>query len=563
MVNLEDAVPTKQSMFDYLCCHTSELDSSVALDYHGKKYTFGELKANTLKAASALQAYGVKKGDKVILSLVTSPESIPLMYACGILGAVPVLADVRYSKAELTELCDHISPKIMFLSDWQGKMVRHLQAAHPEIVFVIVSPCIGVGNTMEFFRSWYRLFTGNSFFRYNSHCVSWKTFIAKADSAFSRESCETPEDSEIIFTTSGTTGKRKYVILSSEKINLAVQSSIHCGDDYSKIKALLSVMPLFTCYGWTISIHFPLSLGVRIIISPIYNDNAIPSLILKKKPNAYCGVPHHFETIMKSKKLKKADLSFIQFFCSAGESFSAEKQIQLNRFLQERNCKVCHFQAYGMTETTGGACKQSMTARVPGSVGTPLPGVKIKIVDEVDGVTEVLDGMCGEVCIHSPSQTSGYYRDEEATKELIKHHPDGIDWIHTGDLGHIGQDGNLFIDGRKKRMIVTGNGTKVFLQLVEDKVNTLPGVTECAVVSYIEQGTDFVRRLALFLVSDKSLSNQKMKQNVLDICKGTLPDYLMPNEIVFCDSIPRNSAGKHDLAFLEKEALRRSQKEKA
>ena len=560
MLNLEERISAKMSMFDFLCKQTDGHDFSEAFEYFGKKYTFGELKAHTRRVASALRNHGVKKGDKIVMSLITTPESIFLLYACGIVGAVPVLADVRYSKNELSNLCDNISPKLMFLSDWQGGMVRHLQALHPQVVFVIVSPCAGMNGAVDFFRSFYRLFTGNVFFKHNESCIRWKNFIQKSDDFAFPKTGAAYEDSDIIFTTSGTTGKRKYVVMSHEKLNLSAWSSLGCGDDYSAVASVLSVMPLFTLYGWVISIHLPLCMGKKLILCPVYDNSKIPSLLLKKKPNAFSGVPHHFEIILNSKKLKEADLSFLKHLTSAGDSFGAKNQAQLNQFLRERNSDAILFQAYGMTESGGGACRQRRTFYADGSVGKPLPGVRIKIVDEIDGITEVSAGMCGEVCINTPYQTAGYYHDEEATAALIHHHADGKDWIYTGDLGHMDLAGNMFIDGRKKRMIVADNGTKVFLQLVEDEVKTLPGITDCALTSYIEEGTKYVRRLALFIVPDKNSSHEKLKQDILAVCKNNLPEYLSPNDMVFCDSIPRTSSGKHDIAFLEKEALRRSKK---
>lgn len=558
-LNSAEQISVKMSMFHFLCRMTEGLDSAEAFEYFGKKYTLGEVKTQTRKVASALHNFGIRKGDKIVLSLITTPESIFLMYACGLIGAVPVLTDVRYSKTELSDLCDNISPKLMFISDWQGGMVRQLHELHKEVVFVVVSPCAGFNGMPEFFRSFYRLFSGNACFMPGAGGISWKRFIEKANETPFTENCE---DCDVIFTTSGTTGKRKFVVMNQEKLNLSAQASIRCGDDYSAIKTFLSIMPLFTLYGWVLSVHFPLCMGKYLVLYPIHNDKKIARLILKKKPNAFCGVPHHYETIMKARELKKADLSFLKYICSAGESFGTENQIKMNCFLRERNSEAMIFQAYGMTETGGGACKQSKESYVEGAVGRPLPGVRIKIVNDADGITEVSKGMCGEVCISTPYQTSGYYRDKTATENLLRRHPDGIDWIHSGDLGHLDQNGNLFIDGRKKRMVVASNGTKVFLGLVEDKVKTLPGVTDCALVSYIEKGTAFVRKLALFLVSDRRISNKKMKQNVIEICKNELPEYLIPNDMIFCDSIPRNSSGKHDLSLLEKEAFRRSQKVK-
>lgn len=154
--------------------------------------------------------------------------------------------------------------------------------------------------------------------------------------------------------------------------------------------------------------------------------------------------------------MENLDLSNIKYIICGGDSLSIEKNIKINEFLKEHKYHKTIIQGYGMTETTGPATFGAYGSDKPGSVGIPLVGNKVKIINR-ETFEEMKEKEIGEICITSPTIMSRYLNNPKETNELIKTHPDGLKWIHTGDLGYMDEDGVLFYVQRLKRMIITSD----------------------------------------------------------------------------------------------------------
>ena len=147
---------------------------------------------------------------------------------------------------------------------------------------------------------------------------------------------------------------------------------------------------------------------------------------------------------------------------------------------------------------------------------------------------------------------NGYYGNREATDEIIKYHPDGIRWIHTGDLGYITEDGIVFTTGRIKRIFMTigkdGQPTKMFPDRIEKVVMKHEKVTICCVIGIPDEVRMYYPR-AYVILSDGQQETHQMTKAILKICKEELPDYMIPEEIVYCNEYPRTSRGKIDYRY--------------
>jgi long-chain acyl-CoA synthetase len=155
-----------------------------------------------------------------------------------------------------------------------------------------------------------------------------------------------------------------------------------------------------------------------------------------------------------------------------------------------------------------------------------------------------------EICVHSEMKFLGYYKNEEATRQLIQTHTDGNPWLHTGDMGYVDDEGNIFVIGRKKRMIVRHDGSKVFPVEIEDCLVRHPSVAACAVVGVTDpEHTESQLPKAFVVLKEKETNVEELMAH----CKSSLPVHLVPSSIEFVEALPLNGNGKVDYQRLEKQ----------
>ncbi len=533
------------NLFDFLVDHCHLADDDVIMSFYGIRTTFSQFRSRVMRIAKRLVSFGLKKGDRVTISLVSSPESVELLYACCFLGVVPVLADLRLSEAEMTELCEETGSKLVFISDFRGCELFGISKVSCVEKVVIVSLCDGISSFNYFFKKTWYLLKGNPFFirkHFVEKVCEWKQFLSAGPQGNPLPRAA-GGDSELLFATSGTTGQRKYVTLTAEQVNLAVCQHI-MRFDFSEVKTTLSVMPLFTCYGFVVSIHLPLVSGTKLILHPIYSTNSLPRVLLRHKPNAFSGVISHWEELAACKRAAGKDLSYLKVILFGGDRCTQQKLDTVNDFLSSHGCGTRLCQGYGMTEVTAGATIQDPDHYVSTSVGRPLPFTQICIV-KPGTIRPIPAGKKGEICIHTPCQTRGYFNNPDATEELIRYHKDGQAWVHSGDLGHVDQEGNLFFDGRIKDMIVSSSGTKLFLPMLQTQAEQLTQ-GKCAVVALSDSSHEHMKRIVLFVSPSPGSPRLPRKRRLAAALREVLPLYLLPDRIVYLERLPLTSSGKTD-----------------
>ncbi len=210
----------------------------------------------------------------------------------------------------------------------------------------------------------------------------------------------------------------------------------------------------------------------------------------------------------------------------------------------------------GSTEMISAATITYDDCNMPGSVGAPLVRVNCKIV-EPGTFDELIYNQEGEICIAGDTLMLGYYNKPEATDEIVKIHPDGERWIHTGDLGYITEKGVLFITGRIKRIIMTkgkdGVVTKMFPDRIEKAVLEHPAVGLCCAIG-VEDAARIHYAKAVVVLNEGFTTSEKLTQQIIENCKQKLPEYMVPEAIEYRSDLLRTERGKVDYRALEKEA---------
>lgn len=549
----------KKTVYSYLYEQNSKYLGRTALKYYGRKISFDELFSKIEETAKALKAMGVKENEIVTISMPNTPEAVYLFYAMSKIGAVANMVDPRTSAEGIQKYVEEVdSDKVIIVDQYYNK-VKPLSENGQVNKIIAVSPAeslplgLSLGyKAKEFVESLKDSSKRNVF---NDKTMNWKQFIAGGKDYNQETEVEfIPNRPLVIEHTGGTTGQPKGVLLSNENINSVALQSVLTGIDMQREHNWLDIMPTFIAYGVGMGLHLPLTIGMETILIPQFDAAKFDELIAKHKPVHMVGVPSYWGTIIKSKKLANKDLSYMIAPTVGGDAMDTTLEQQANKFLKEHNCDSKIVKGYGMTEVTGGVAGTVDANNEIGSVGVPFVKSTISVFEE-GTENELGYNEDGEVCITSPNIMLGYYDNEEATNAILKKHADGKMWIHTGDIGHITENGNIFIVDRIKRMMIRYDGFKIFPSLIENTIDTHEAVEACKVVAIAdaEHNQGKLPKAHVVLKEEYKPYEEQVLAELKQLCAEQLPEYVQPVDYKFRDELPLTPIGKVDYRSLEAE----------
>ena len=227
-------------------------------------------------------------------------------------------------------------------------------------------------------------------------------------------------------------------------------------------------------------------------------------------------------------------------------------------FLHEHGASTNMIQGYGMTEAVAAVCVDLRHASRPGTIGIPWPGIYLKIV-KPGTEEEVPYGEDGEICICGPVVMLGYYNNEKETNDALRIHKDGNIWLHSGDIGTMDEDGFVTYKQRIKRMIVT-SGYNVYPSQIESVLETHPAVMNATVIGIphpykVEVGKAYIA------LKKGYFETEKLKEELIELCKKNLAYYAIPKEWEFRKSLPKTIVGKVDFYKLQLENIEKRKKD--
>ena len=543
------------TIYEYLWENNKDHLDDVALIYFGKKITYGELFKNIDNTARAFSAIGVKQGDIVVMATVTTPEMIYAFYALNRLGAIPNMVDPRTSIDGIKNYIIEVGCKCVFVLDVAYEKIEKAVLGTNVIKIIVTNPADSLAQPQKVLYHLSNRIKKKSF-QSNSLGILWKVFIKQHDSSNTEFTPYKKDTCCVIVHTGGTTGMPKGVMLSNENLNEMVISFKYNGTYFDRGNTLLSIMPPFIAYGIVNGVHMVLCRGMKIVLIPEFNPIKMADLILKYRPTNMLATPTHYDYFMSSKRIKDTtDLSFIKMVGIGGDGLHIDNEKRLNEFFTKHNCPNAALKGYGMTEVSAAACSNIPANTALGSVG--LPFVKV-IISAFEPRTdkELKYGEIGEICICSPSTMLGYYGNPEETKNILRIHSDGKVWVHSGDIGYINEEGNVYIESRIKRVIIRYDGFKVFPLQIEKAVMKCADVENCCAVGVSDKSHSQGKLPFVFAVKKKecSKSNSELADELIKICRDVLPEYEQPNGFKFIEKLPLTPIGKVDYRVLEQQA---------
>lgn len=471
--------PPKDTIYNVIKAANKDHLDNKALNYFGKRITYKQLFERIEVVAAAFEKLGVKKGDTVVCCTVTIPEMVYTLYALNKIGATLFTVDPRMPASFVKETVEASNAKVLMYIDLYHETFKPIFSEINVEKIITISASTSLP---RFIKTLMNLKMPAPKIEYTDHLVDWKTFYNYGKGGTSSNAKYGDNEIAAITLTGGTTGMPKGVMLTNDGFNAVMHSFVHCGLHYKRYQRFLNIIPAFSSYGIVASLHMPLGLGLETVVIPKFNPDKVGYYVKKYRPAHTLLVPSHYEKLMNSKEMRNGfDLSFFETAGSGGDTMNEGLETKLNNFLKERGAKFPLSQGYGMSEVSSAAsccCNGNFRSQ---SVGYPLLNTVISIF-EPGTSNELGFDEVGEICISGPSIMAGYFNNPEETEKVMKTHPDGTVWIHSGDLGRMDKDGFVYIKGRIKRMITLFNGHKVFPTQVENVIGQNEDVQSCAVV---------------------------------------------------------------------------------
>ena len=543
-----------KTMYEMVEAAAKRHPNHVAYVFMGKKTTYTEFMKRIQAAAQGLYKMGIRKGDKVTICMANTPQALDCFYALNRIGAIPNMIHPLSASQEIAFYLNFSKSKaVLTLDQFYYKVAEILpQLENPTEILIarvadeLPAPLSALYPLTKSARAVKKLPKAGYTLWYDMVRAGKNTRLPAQKSRY--DSCGA------ILYSGGTTGTTKGIMLSNLNFNaLALQTIAASGftmEEISNMK-MLSVMPVFHGFGLGIGIHTPLVAGGTCILIPQFNVKVYAKTLMKQKPNLIPGVPTLFEALLRADNLEGADLSFLKGIFSGGDSLSPELKKKVDAFLREHNCSEQIREGYGTTECVTASCLTPKDYARQGSIGVPFPDTYYKIV-EPGTTNEVGPNIEGEICISGPTVMLGYMDNPYETANTLRRHYDGRIWLHTGDLGHMDQDGFVYFRQRIKRMIIT-SGYNVYPSQLENIIDANDKVLISCVIGVKDPYR--VQRVKAYVVPMPGIEpSEALKQEILDYCSGRIAKYAMPREIEFRKELPKTLVGKVAYRVLEEEA---------
>lgn len=504
---------------------------NIALDFFGKTYTYARLKEMVNRIAHGMQKIGIGRGTRVGLFMPNCPQYVMTYYAALKVGATVVNFNPLYSHHEIEHQLKDAHVEIMVtvnLSLTYGKLTPFIgNSSLRKIIICNFAEAMPMAKRALFVAAKKKeIFNAPK----DSYHVTLNDLLESPDTIIPPNII--PDNHiAVLQYTGGTTGVPKGAMLTHSNLYInTVQSSRWMQGLNPGEERMLAVIPFFHVFSMTVCLNLAIANGFEIVIHPKFDLKHVLKDIDEKKPTIMPGVSTLYATINNARNLDKYDLSSIKMCISGGGPLPIDVK---EKFEKLTGCSLV--EGYGLTETSPvTSCNPLLTGGKTGSIGQPLPGTLMEIIDKDDHVTPMKIGEIGEVCISGPQVMQGYLNRPDETDLVLRNGR-----IHTGDLGKMDEEGFFYIVGRSKEMIIVG-GYNVYPRNVEEVIYTFPGVLEAAVVGLEHPTRGQMIKAYIVPKEGQTVDEGALKAHL----RGNMSAYAVPHAFEIRSSLPKNNIGK-------------------
>lgn len=516
----------------------SRWGKQTALEFFGKTYSYAKLKEMVDRIARGLHEQGIGKGARVGLFMPNCPQYVMCYFAILKVGATVVNFNPLYSEKEIShQILDANVETIVTvnLANVYPKLVPFIgTTALKRIIGCKFEEAMGLTK-----RALFTAAKSKDIISYpkDQYHVLLNELLQYPDLVVPPR-IDPDKDIAVLQYTGGTTGVPKGAVLTHANLYCnAVQCTLWMNGLEPGREKMLAVLPFFHVFAMTVAMNLAIYNGLEIIIHPKFDLKTVLHDIHHKKPTLVPGVSTLYATINNYKFLSKYDLTSIKMCISGGGPLPVDVKLEFERIT---GCRLV--EGYGLTESSPVvSCNPLFGENKTGTIGMPLPGTVIEVVDIEDDTKVLGVGEVGEICIRGPQVMRGYYNRKDETDKVIKHGR-----LHTGDVGLMDADGYFKIVDRLKEMIIVG-GYNVYPRNIEEVLYGHEAVAEAAVIG-LEHPTRGQMIKAFVVRKDGVQVDAAMLR---DYMKQKMSAYAVPHEVEFREALPKSPVGK----ILKKELL--------
>jgi malonyl-CoA/methylmalonyl-CoA synthetase len=461
--------------------------------------SYQELNQGADRLANTFLDLGVRKGDRVVFFFEKSLFFVAAHLAVQKLGAVSVPLNPGFKKSEMAYLLGDVEAALVLCGPSQKPLIREIDPGVKTLVIDPQTPYQDLGLLKQ-----------------RSEILSPMTI--------------SPEDPALIIYTSGTTGKPKGAVLTQRNLvhdakNVANIWEITASD------VLCHALPLFHVHGLCFALHTSLIAGAHVVMPDAFSPETVIPLLLDRNNlpcTVFMAVPSMYAKLLDAVGDKSLDFSHIRLWTSGSAPLLVKDFERIKRAFGKEPVE-----REGMSETGMNFSNPLRGKKKPGSIGLPLPGLEVRIVDPAT-LEDAKTGETGEIWLKGPAVTPGYWQKPEETAKTFA---DG--WFRTGDLGRMDNEGYYYLTDRLKHIIISG-GENISPKEVESVINRLEGVAESSVIGLPDD--QWGEKVAAAVVTRPQ---SKLKpEDIQQFCRHHLHNWKCPKEILLVETLPRNTMGK-------------------
>ncbi|MDD3000716.1 MAG: long-chain fatty acid--CoA ligase [Candidatus Riflebacteria bacterium] len=485
--------------------------------------TYNDLNNLTGLIAGNLKNLGLSKQDRVGVLLPNLKETIIAFWSIVRGGFVGVMTNPLYTESELIYQYNDSGIKTLITAEpFLPKIKAILDKTNIQNVFVV----------------------SNNFIENEDKRIKpWKSLL-KETSSYICENINIENDLALLQYTGGTTGISKGCMLThknlwsnAKQVSQMFEVILEPGRE-----RFIGVLPYFHIYGLQVSVIIPVMLSACMLPIPQFSPRGLLKLIQEEKATCMPSAPAIFNACTSQKDIDSYDLSTLKFIISGSAPLHVAQMIE---FESKTGAKIS--EGYGLSEASPVTHFTSVLGKhIPGSIGLPIPGTEVKIVDIETGTVELKNGEEGELCIRGPQVMKGYFNRPDQTNEVLRN-----GWLHTGDIARCDKEGFFYITDRKKDLILTG-GYNVYPREVEEVLLNHSKVKEAVVIGVANKTRG--ESVKAFIVLKEGEALEKSTE-LIEFCRKHMANYKVPKEIEIRNELPKSSVGKVLRRLLREEKI--------
>ena len=489
-------------LHEWIHHHAGRTPEQAAIRFPGQTLSYAALARRIDQYAAGLAAAGVRRSGCVAYLGLNSPDEVALLFACAKLGAMFMPLNWRLAAPEHRQILADCPPSVLF--------------AEPQ--FVAHADAFRASCTAATMVTWGTAAHG---------WTACEDFLARANRPAPRDLQVGPQTPLLVCYTSGSTGRPKGVVLTQDAIGWNALNSVAM-HDMTADDRVLTTLPLFHVGGLNNQTTPALMTGCTVVLHPKFDVETTFDAIEQERITLTVLVPSQLDAMMAHPRWPLADFSSLRMI-TTGSMIVPERLI---RAVHARGVPLV--QVYGATETCPiAACQKAADAqRKIGSAGRAAAHCQLRIVDEAG--RDAAPGATGEILVRGPNVMTGYWNAPQDTEAVLIN-----GWFHTGDMGHQDADGFLYVDGRRKEMIISG-GENIYPAEVENLLMESPDIAEASVVGWPDERWGEI----VVAVIAPQPGCHLTEAGVLERLEGRIARFKHPKKVVFIDALPKTALGK-------------------